>query len=221
MLSKKSTSSSESDFPQSAIVVQVEEVAALTSFKYIQESKSKKLLERCRSNPERSWKSKGERIPMLEIHKPENTLEQQPTTTQPQLSYFAYLGNSAARMGRYRSLSTDADVIINMGYGIFAVNEPEADTSSRTTEEQGSDDAVYNQSIKAQQHLDCFTCKCCVKALFYHGTKDYQFERDWADEPCACVAPGLECAARWGMLGILSTFMPCLLFYPICKRCCR
>jgi len=62
--------------------------------------------------------------------------------------------------------------------------------------------------------VDYVSCLCCVKAIFYHCSKDY--ERDdgnlpCADEPCSCAAP--RSCARWGCLAALSVALPCLLCY--------
>lgn len=60
--------------------------------------------------------------------------------------------------------------------------------------------------------LDCCTCMCCVKGLFYHCTKDKD-EGEMADNPCSCAGPATGCVARWGVMGLMSMFMPCLWCY--------
>lgn len=146
--------------------------------------------------------------------------EEKPITNQPQLSYFAYLGNANPRKARYQAVSSDADVIINLGNGIFAQNR--AHTHSEQKEFQGNTVHI-SEPIKPNdtQLLECCTCMCCVKAVFYHCTKDGEFERNWADEPCTCEVPGTDCAARWGILGMFSLVMPCLVCYPVIRFCCN
>lgn len=61
--------------------------------------------------------------------------------------------------------------------------------------------------------LDCCTCMCCVKGLFYHCTKDTKDEGQMADNPCSCAGPVSECVGRWAVMGLMSVFMPCLWCY--------
>lgn len=61
--------------------------------------------------------------------------------------------------------------------------------------------------------LDCCTCMCCVKGLFYHCTKDTKDEGSMEVNPCSCEGPMSGCLARWGVMGLMSVFMPCLLCY--------
>lgn len=68
--------------------------------------------------------------------------------------------------------------------------------------------------------VDYVSCLCCVRALFYHCSKDY--ERDdgsapCADEPCSCAAP--RRCARWGCLAAISVALPCLLCYWPLRAC--
>jgi protein sprouty family protein 2 len=68
--------------------------------------------------------------------------------------------------------------------------------------------------------VDYISCLCCVRALFYHCSKDY--ERDdgsapCADEPCSCASP--RRCARWGCLAALSLGLPCLLCYWPLRGC--
>ncbi|XP_054929620.2 protein sprouty [Dermacentor andersoni] len=61
--------------------------------------------------------------------------------------------------------------------------------------------------------VDCCSCVCCAKGLFYHWAKDYDLDTDvsCADQPCSC-APHRRCA-RWACLGLLSLLLPCLCLY--------
>ena len=147
---------------------------------------------------------------------------QQPTTKQPQLSYFAYLGSDYPGKGRYQAVSTSAEVIINLGNGIIAQTRSASTTSAEEGEFHGNDVHI-NSPMKpdTSRLLECCSCMCCVKAIFYHCTKDRNVENNWADEPCACELPGTECIGRWGILGMFSLFLPCLVCYPIIKVCCN
>ena len=194
-------------------------------------SSKKESLRRCKSTPEKkptiqsretnpnAWKcawdkERGYVIDLIP--------DQIPTTNQPQLSYFAYLGNNCQGKGRYQAVSGDAKVIINLGNGIVTQNRFSPNASPKEKEFQGN--AVHiNEPIKPDrtQLVECCSCMCCVKAVFYHCTKDGEFKRNWADEPCMCETPGTDCAARWGILGILSLFMPCLVCYPVVNVCCN
>ena len=67
--------------------------------------------------------------------------------------------------------------------------------------------------------VDCCTCLCCVKAMFYHCSEDDSDDchMDASIDPCSCQGPGTGCAGRWGILGVLSVCMPCLLCYPLIR----
>ena len=70
--------------------------------------------------------------------------------------------------------------------------------------------------------LDYASCLCCVKALFYHCSKDYELDHDdgsasCADDPCSCGPHRL--LARWGCLAALSFVLPCLWCYWPLKGC--
>ena len=199
------------------------------------QNRIKETLRRCKSTPEKkpatqstadtnpdTWKCvwDKERGYVTDL-----IAEQRPTTNQPQLSYFAYLGNHHPGKGRYQAVSNDAEVVINLGNSIVARNCSSANANSEekeSSEFQGNA-AHISEPIKTDttQFVECCSCMCCVKAIFYHCTKDGEFERDWANEPCACEVPGNECVARWSILGMLSLFMPCLMCYPVIKICCK
>ena len=195
-------------------------------------SSIKESLRRCLSNPEKkptiqsqertgpdTWKC------VWDIERGYITdliADQRPTTRQPQLSYFAYLGNNYQKKGRYQVLSGDAEVVINLGNRIVAQNW--SSTCPNSEEKEFNENAVHIiEPMKSDrtQLVECCSCMCCVKATFYHCNKDGDFERNWAEEPCACETPGTEFVLRWGILGMLSLFMPCLVCYPIMKVCCR
>uniref|UniRef100_A0A182WCS5 Protein sprouty n=1 Tax=Anopheles minimus TaxID=112268 RepID=A0A182WCS5_9DIPT len=90
----------------------------------------------------------------------------------------------------------------------------------------------------AETIIDYASCLCCVKALYYHCSKEHEFEREvigpdgtietetvsCADDPCSCVPH--KRTTRWGCLGALSVALPCLWCYwpmrgcvAICARC--
>jgi len=146
---------------------------------------------------------------------------QQPNTDQPQLSYFSYLGNSYPEKRRYNAVSSDAEAIIYLGNGIFAQNRC---PSMKNAEERviHGNDVHRSGSVKVDtaRLLECCSCMCCVKAIFYHCTKNGDFERNWADQPCSCET-GTDCGARWSILGMFSLFLPCLVCYPIIRACCK
>lgn len=69
----------------------------------------------------------------------------------------------------------------------------------------------------AESVLDYATCLCCVKALFYHCSKDHEIDNEngnsisCADDPCSCLPH--RRTTRWGCLGALSICLPCLACY--------
>lgn len=74
--------------------------------------------------------------------------------------------------------------------------------------------------------VDCCTCMCCVKGLFYHCSKDDQdSEYEVVANPCAgCDRP--HCCKRWTCILTMSMCLPCLcLYWParaglkLCKVC--
>ncbi|XP_076362548.1 uncharacterized protein LOC143253124 [Tachypleus tridentatus] len=73
----------------------------------------------------------------------------------------------------------------------------------------------------ADSIVDCCSCMCCVKGVFYHCAKDYELDNDvpCADEPCSCH-PQQRCE-RWASLGVLSALLPCLLCYWPLKGCVK
>lgn len=81
----------------------------------------------------------------------------------------------------------------------------------------------------AETIIDYTSCLCCVKALFYHCSKDHEIECDGdsiscADDPCSCLPH--KRTQRWAWLSALSLALPCLWFYwpmrgcvAICAKC--
>lgn len=75
----------------------------------------------------------------------------------------------------------------------------------------------------AESVLDYATCLCCVKALFYHCSKDHEIDNEngnsisCADDPCSCLPH--RRTTRWGCLGALSIFLPCLACYWPMRGC--
>ena len=191
-------------------------------YQELQEKVKKRSLRRSMSSPEKRMARQSQKINPEEWRSvwdkergyvTDLIADEQPVTRQPQLSYFSYLGSSFSSKGRYQAVSSDAEVIINMANAIFVVEK--APSTAQSIEELESKNIALTKSSKTDrtQLVECFTCMCCVKAVFYHCTEDGEFERNWADEPCACKMP-------WSFLGIFSTFLPCLVCYPVAKLCC-
>ncbi|KAL4608897.1 hypothetical protein GN956_G24029 [Arapaima gigas] len=67
----------------------------------------------------------------------------------------------------------------------------------------------------AHSVVDCATCVCCVKCLFYHCSSDD--EDVCADDPCSCSQS--RCCLRWTVMGLLSLFLPCMLCYLPARGC--
>eukprot|EP00795_Rhopilema_esculentum_P012200 gene12200-2822_t len=67
--------------------------------------------------------------------------------------------------------------------------------------------------------VDYCTCMLCVKSAYYvccdaeddTGTQGY--------DPCYCGKPSRGCLKRWGCLGLLAFFVPCIVCYPVANRC--
>lgn len=86
-----------------------------------------------------------------------------------------------------------------------------------------------NCFCSAETIIDYGSCLCCVKALFYHCSKDQDLDCDnetigCAEDPCSCVS--YKRTSRWGCLGALSMFLPCLCCYwpmrgcvSLCAKC--
>ena len=193
-------------------------------------NKKKESLRRCKSSPvKKLWKQSRETNSdawKCALNKERGYVtdliaEQRPITNQPQLSYFAYLGNNYPGKGRYQDVSSNAEAVINLGNGIIAQNKS---PSTANSEERIIPKCDVHKSIAIKPDrarlLECCSCMCCVKAIFYHCTKDGDFRNNWADQPCSCET-GTDCSARWGILGMFSLFLPCLVCYPIIKVCCK
>lgn len=74
----------------------------------------------------------------------------------------------------------------------------------------------------AETIIDYTSCLCCVKALFYHCSKDHEIECEGdsiscADDPCSCLPH--KRTQRWAWLSALSLALPCLCFYWPMKGC--
>lgn len=69
--------------------------------------------------------------------------------------------------------------------------------------------------VSAEKALDCCTCFCCVKTLFYHcGAEE---DNSCYDDPCACG--GSKCCSRWTCMAASSLFLPCLWLYWPMRAC--
>lgn len=69
---------------------------------------------------------------------------------------------------------------------------------------------IGERECSAQAAVDCSTCMCLARALFYHchTTED----NDYSDDPCACTEQR-DCCKRWTALSLLSLCLPCLCLY--------
>ena len=123
---------------------------------------------------------------------------------QPGLSYFGYLSPKCRDILTLNEMWKNEDVAQEAGE-LFRHDQ------------QASDGIGYSKVINPNTWVDCCTCLCCVKALFYHCSEDDSDDChiDASIDPCSCQGPGAECAGRWGILGVLSMCMPCLLCYPL------
>lgn len=61
--------------------------------------------------------------------------------------------------------------------------------------------------------VDYATCLCCAKAFFYHCSNDETVSNE--NDPCSCGQDMFY--ARWGCLGVMSLFLPCLFCYWPCR----
>ena len=130
------------------------------------------------------------------------------------LCYFAYLGKLTpapkdTQRGRLHSahdILADRPVIITSTSIIspYATNVICQEFEAIEEDERRGD---------CHDLLDCCTCMCCVKGLFYHCTKDNKDEGKISEDPCSCQGPVSECMGRWGIMGVMSIFMPCLCCY--------
>ena len=194
-------------------------------------NKGKESLRRCKSTPDKKLTKQSRETDRYEWrcawdkergYVTDLIAEQQLITNQPQLSYFAYLGNNYSGKGRYQAVSSNAQAIINLGNGIIAQTRSASMTNAKEWEFHGNDVHINSPMKPGRARLlECCSCMCCVKAIFYHCTKDRNVENNWTDEPCTCEWPGTECVTRWGILGMFSLFLPCLVCYPILKVCCN
>ena len=142
----------------------------------------------------------------------------------PPLRYFAYLGRlnttpknpprPRSRLPSAHDILADRPVILTSTSIVspYATNVICQEIEELEREER---QAEYNDL------LDCCTCMCCVKALFYHCTKDSKDEGQLAEHPCSCKGPVSECVGRWGIMGLISIFLPCLLCYLPFEACFR
>lgn len=69
---------------------------------------------------------------------------------------------------------------------------------------------VGERECSAQAVVDCGTCMCLARALFYHCRTTE--ESDHSDNPCACTEQR-DCCKRWTALSLLSLCLPCLCLY--------
>lgn len=152
---------------------------------------------------------------------------------QPSLNYFGYLGHefSPRRLTGESVIFQEKPVIITSTSVVLPDATSDVSNSDanevfdlRSNREYVGNHCTNNNSIKSgfENTIDCCSCMCCAKAILYHCTKDSDSEGTMADHVCTCWGPRDDCLKRWGTLGILTIFMPCLLCYlPLdgCNRC--
>lgn len=134
------------------------------------------------------------------------------------LCYFAYLGRltpaakgsqrvqSRGRLPSAHDILADRPVILTSTSIVspYATNVICQEFEAFEEEERRGD---------CMDLLDCCTCMCCVKGLFYHCTKDTKDEGQMGDDPCSCAGPISDCVGRWSVMALMSVFMPCLWCY--------
>ena len=75
--------------------------------------------------------------------------------------------------------------------------------------------------VSALKAVECCTCFCCVKAVFYHCGQDEEANSCYED-PCACCGEDTpHCVRRWTCMAIMSLCLPCLWCYWPAKGCLR
>lgn len=141
----------------------------------------------------------------------------QPAEASP-LRYFAYLGKRFPFRERLLSAHVlSARPVILTSTSVIS---PEVTTNfCQQLEDSDPCDDTDKRPGACQDLIDCCTCMCCVKALFYHCTKDDESEGNYAEHPCSCSGPDGNCLCRWSVLGVLSLFMPCILCYLPVQGC--
>ncbi|XP_025901447.1 protein sprouty homolog 4 [Nothoprocta perdicaria] len=70
----------------------------------------------------------------------------------------------------------------------------------------------------AQGLVNCSTCMCLVKGVFYHCA-DEDDEGAGADQPCSCAHA--DRCARWSFMSALALLLPCLLCYLPATGCVK
>ena len=200
-------------------------------------SRTRRKLGRTRSNPERKVSTvtdlcSKENRDTAEKDNVEN--DKEVVIEQPGLNYFAYLGPgrdySRQRSGTLEAFGEKPVIVTSTSVVLPHATSRNLYRDQRDAFEFTSSDECIsrydsnNYRIKSgyEDFIDCCSCMCCVKAVLYHCTKDSEGEGAMADHPCTCQGTRSECLGRWGTLGILAMFMPCLLCYlPLegCNHC--
>ena len=75
--------------------------------------------------------------------------------------------------------------------------------------------------LSPETTIECCTCMCCVRALFYHCSKDDQdSDYECVADPCAgCDRP--HCCKRWTCILTMSMCLPCLCLYWPARGCLK
>jgi len=64
----------------------------------------------------------------------------------------------------------------------------------------------------AKSCIDCLSCVCCLRTIFYHCLYDEDDDVDIVAQPFA-DGDGPHCCARWTIIGTMVPVLPCLLLY--------
>lgn len=177
------------------------------------------------SNPERKLNSTTENKPSCKNFEIKQVC-QSAIQEQPKLNYFAYLGpgNDYHRQRCFitRDVVDLKELPVIVTPTSVVLPDVTSDNSQHNTKDyaftHGSNDNIIITS-GFEKAIDCCSCMCCAKAVMYHCTKDSDGEGTMADHPCTCRGPRSDCLGRWGVMGILTMFMPCLLCYIPLEAC--
>lgn len=133
------------------------------------------------------------------------------------LSYFSYLGDDLNKSWSRSSTTSsfnNSGILreISVSSCTNSSSRSFSNASSPSSNPQSQFVAEFDGPDKLDQIIDYCSCMCCMKALFYHCTKDDDCDSTYG-EPYQCEQPSNKCLKRWGFLSVLTCCMPCLLFY--------
>ncbi|KAJ7372066.1 negative regulation of ERK1 and ERK2 cascade [Desmophyllum pertusum] len=132
------------------------------------------------------------------------------------LCYFAYLGRltpAAAKGAQRGRLPSAHDILADRPVILTSTSIVSPYATNVICQEFEELEEQESRRGDCMDLLDCCTCMCCVKALFYHCTKDIKDEGQMAENPCSCQGPVSGCVGRWSVMGLMSIVLPCLWCY--------